>query len=369
MHESIRPLPDASGANMTPLIMPDAPDDPHALMRCIERRILDQGDFKFIPLVRTDIKKAIAVSHRRIATGMHLPEAWYDIGFFEMLLGRNYKSLDAFGKGMLAAASDQSVETAFALLTEIQQRADGTEPRFFESLTWLRAFFKLILAVRRRRSSSRLPCDTDSRQVGDVPLSICVGLSDAPPFHPSETIVIVAGACARSSEAAISDYQTVVASAFSGFHGVIVSGGTTAGISGVVGDIPDPEGAIRKIAYLPSGRPPADLEHPGYQRIITTTRGTYSPLDPIILWSDLLACRVDPKNVRLLGISGGELSGFEYRLALLMGANVGVIPESGRAALEIASDPAWCRAGLFRLSKDLETIRAFLQANINLIDL
>jgi macrodomain Ter protein organizer (MatP/YcbG family) len=63
-----------------------------------------------------------------------------------------------------------------------------------------------------------------------------------------------------------------------------------------------------------------------------------------------------------LGINGGNISAFEFRLAIALGAKVGIIAESGRAAAEIFEDPDWKDAhGLMRLPNDPQTVRAFVQ--------
>lgn len=54
------------------------------------------------------------------------------------------------------------------------------------------------------------------------------------------------------------------------------------------------------------------------------TTGDYSPMGPIQTWADLLLAGVDPSSVRLLGINGGKLCGFEFRLAMAMGSAVGL---------------------------------------------
>ena len=70
---------------MIPREMQNESEYPRALMRYIKCRILVHGDFNFIPQTRHDLENAIEISHQRFAAGMHLPWAWYDIGFFEML--------------------------------------------------------------------------------------------------------------------------------------------------------------------------------------------------------------------------------------------------------------------------------------------
>jgi len=65
--------------------------------------------------------------------------------------------------------------------------------------------------------------------------------------------------------------------------------------------------------------------------------------------------------VKLLGINGGPLTEFEYKLALALGASVGVVRESGRAAKDLAPDPDWQNTrNLLWLPCDPMTVWAFM---------
>ena len=48
-------------------------------------------------------------------------------------------------------------------------------------------------------------------------------------------VIIVAGGCDTYHNAAMQNYGALLAKAFDGFEGTVISGGTTQGISGVVG--------------------------------------------------------------------------------------------------------------------------------------
>ena len=79
-------------------------------------------------------------------------------------------------------------------------------------------------------------------------------------------------------------------------------------------------------------------------------------------WIDLLASGINPVNIKLLGINGGDISAAEYRIALALGATVGVIAESGRAAADIAVDPDWrCHPKLVILDNNPLAVKQFIQ--------
>jgi hypothetical protein len=64
----------------------------------------------------------------------------------------------------------------------------------------------------------------------------------------------------------------------------------------------------------------------------------------------------------VLGIDGGPISAFEYRLALALGASVGVMEPSTRAAADVLADPDWRECGgLIGLPDDERGVQAFVQ--------
>jgi hypothetical protein len=60
-------------------------------------------------------------------------------------------------------------------------------------------------------------------------------------------------------------------------------------------------------------------------------------------------------------VNGGEIAAFEYRLALALGARVGLVEGSGREADRLFQDPTWANSpNLTRLPADPQAIRSFL---------
>ena len=78
------------------------------------------------------------------------------------------------------------------------------------------------------------------------------------------------------------------------------------------------------------------------------------------MWVDLLAGGTVPASVRLLGFDGGEIAAFEYRLALAMGATVGIVDSGKREAAALLKDADWADApNLASLPADTATVLAF----------
>jgi len=177
----------------------------------------------------------------------------------------------------------------------------------------------------------------------------------------AEPVVIVAGGCDESVLGDLDNYRALLVAAFQAFQGTVISGGTTAGIPGLVGDL---LGSLHKVAYLPEPLPADSERHDGYREVHRTPglEGNFSPLEPLQYWMDLLAAGLPPARVKLFGINGGPLAGFEYQLALALGAKVAVLRDSGRAVKELIKDPDWCDAPhLALLPFDWASARAFVQ--------
>ena len=68
-----------------------------------------------------------------------------------------------------------------------------------------------------------------------------------------------------------------------------------------------------------------------------------------------------PRMFSLLGFGGGPLSAVEYRIALGLGASVGIVAGTGGAADNLLADPLWSGLpNLYQLPFDSATVRAFV---------
>jgi hypothetical protein len=178
-------------------------------------------------------------------------------------------------------------------------------------------------------------------------------------------VVILAGGTDESVMEEMDGYRARLLDAFQSFRGTVVSGGTRQGVGSLAGDIraayPD---SVHTVGYLPSLIPPdvsVDSVPDRYAEIRHTKGEGFSPMEPLQGWTDLIASGVDPASVVLVGINGGRIAAAEYRIALALGARVGLIESSGREAAKTFSDPAWeGHERLVRLEPDAETIREFI---------
>ena len=348
------------------------PQYPRALKRLIECGILYGKDnpLELLLLITPNLGRAIELSLKKIRAGMHIPYAWYDIGFFYLLLNQPGKSLDAYARGVLTTTAPDQVRITYNALTEIHKKVNKkVTDRFSDlkrGLLLVRSFFRLILAEKFKNSSEQYLHDCDSRLDGFSSLSPSRRDGRANPLTGNKKLILAAGSCSQESEAFMSRYKPLLHRAFAGFQGIVCCGGTDAGISGIIGGLRENNPGITTVGYLPSKAVCAE----NYQ-CVHTVSGPFSPLDAIMCWADILDSGRDPETVSLLGVRGGEISAFELQLGLLLGAKVGILPDSGGACGDMSCDPDWLtvtgpaekpgKTRLLKLPEDPETVRAFLQ--------
>jgi len=130
--------------------------------------------------------------------------------------------------------------------------------------------------------------------------------------------------------------------AFKDFKCTIISGGTKSGICSFVGDIQEMYPLnIRTIGYCPSHMPAHVEIDKRYSTIHITKGKDFSLIETIQYWYDIMKSGIDPSKIKLIGINGGQIAAFEFHAAIVFGAQVGIMKNSGRAATELINDPDW----------------------------
>ena len=201
--------------------------------------------------------------------------------------------------------------------------------------------YEWVWRLRAARPGSEVPEGDSRRQRARV----CdLATPDGPPIHGP--VVIVAGGCDKSVEQQMQGYRQLLIEAFKDFTGTILSGGTTQGIAGLVGDHSPAATATgcTRSATSRSWCPPtprSTVDPDRYDEIRRTNGSGFSPLEPLQNWIDLLAAGIEPKDVKLLGINGGTIAAAEYRIAAALGARVVLLEKSGREAAKVFTDPDW----------------------------
>lgn len=172
-------------------------------------------------------------------------------------------------------------------------------------------------------------------------------VADSPDKEPFKTpIVIVAGGASLMDKTKTETYRDYFREMMQGYTGTIISGGTTAGIPGIVGDVKlelEKQSVLdfSLIAYLPRELPANATKSVAYDSFYETDSDHFSVLEILCYWCDLVCCGIQPSDIVLVGIDGGDIAAMEYRIALSLGAKVTILANSGRAASELLEDKFW----------------------------
>ena len=117
------------------------PSDPRALSGFMLCKIAEEKDLNFISMVRPSIESCIETCMDRAETGVYLPEAFYDIGFFAMLLGRPYESLMAMAKAVIHSSTAFLIDETFARIEAFENALKkGVADQYDVKIKWIKLF-------------------------------------------------------------------------------------------------------------------------------------------------------------------------------------------------------------------------------------
>lgn len=265
---------------------------------------------------------------------MQTPLEFFVRGKSCLLSGEPYESLGAYAKALQISLKEQDVKLALNTINELtnQEQLIGYD--------WIRKLLQIGLAVKFPATNGGAAALEQLKELASTN------------YQPlEEPIIIVAGGCSVDVESQMRNYRGFILDVFREFKGTIISGGTTAGISGLIGEAQRKSPiTVRTVGYVP--KPKTDLIDKRYREIRFTDGEKYSPLEPLQYWIDIIASGIKSVDVKLLGINGGRISSFEYRIALALGAQVVIIQDSGMEADKLLLDKDW------NLSKNLISLPA-----------
>jgi mutator protein MutT len=304
---------------------------PYPVGNYIEYEIADHPDVDIVSFFRPSLQAASKRCQSQAEVGVNLPWAYFDLGKFQLMLRDPYAALEFYARGVVNSTAAFYLDSAlgsFPILAVAQ----------LPGLEWSRAFLKLAQAIRFHQPPRDL-----------LPPTKNVSPLEGP-------VVIVAGYC---SEPATDEHRRLLEQAFEGFCGTIISGGTEAGISALVGELRAQ--SRDAVGYLPSQLPPDVKGDSRYKEHRHTPGADFSPLEALQYWADVYASRVPIDQVRLLAVGGGRIAASECQMALALGASVGVIEVSGSAVQRLLTELPWSNhPGLHVLRRETSAVGRFL---------
>ena len=318
------------------------PKNPFHLASHIEYELYCGEPFGLRAMTRPALVEAIGTCRAYAGAGIELPWAFLTMGRMYLLLNEVYESLAAYAKAIrlcltgMGSMPTDVFDAELVFLRRINRGHAMPEPH-----DWVWRQLLLAKAVQ----GGAAPAGLSAKRSGFV----------AP-------VVILAGGTSQVSKPAVDGFRETVLTAFDGFRGTLISGGTTAGVAGLAGEIAAIAYGAEILGYVPRHLPYDQPIDQRYSAHIPSEGATYGAGDPLQYWTDLLLAGVRPQDVRVVGIDGGTIAGFEYRLALALGATVGLLEPATRTAATLQRDPDWkTDRNLLALPKDVMTLRAFVQ--------
>ncbi len=299
-----------------------------------------QGDLP--TSMRTTIREAIRTCHEHAIRRIELPWAFFTAGRLSVLLGKSNDALSYYARGIGHCLEGIHCipETAF----------DG-------EIQWLtRLHFGMPTPGKTQRVIDLLKLGKQTKGGKRSP-------DTASPIKAP--VLIIAGGAASIDAEMLDRIHPFLKTSLEYFQGTVIAGGTNVGVPGRVGDVAGQLAAENRkqfqlVGYGPAMLPQGVSDHPHYDHSIHIG-DDFSPDQILRNWADILAAGIEPRQVMLLGMGGGPLSAVEYRIALGLGASVGIVMNTGGAADELRQDGLWSdRPNLYPLPFDSATVRSFI---------
>ncbi len=332
------------------------PSDPYPLENFLDIEIASARDTSIIPLLSPVITAAITRCRNQADVGVNLPWVFYMMGKFYLLLNKPYDSLEAYAKAVQLCPTSWMIESAhisLERLSNVSKDLSGYE--------WVRRFLLIAKALISKNKIKETPKEPDKPKAATETLENSKELAISPDQPIEGPVVILVGGCDHSVEQQIRSYRQLVLEGFRDFKGTVISGGTIQGISGLAGELGKVYNSIRTIGYIPGLIPASANVDQRYSELRKTNGSGFSPLEALQTWTDIIVSGLDPCRIKILGINGGKISAIEYRIALALGATVGVIAESGGEVAKLLRDEKWIISKkLIILPADAMTVRAFI---------
>ncbi len=340
-------------------LMPENPLYLVALMESVVLRNEDMADVN-VNLFRRNITNAIPKLDQLIEIGIKRVSALFAIGHCYLFLNDEANCIEAYAKAVESILNEKYLTSRAVVVAEIKLigRLNSINPKISEQV-------KLFLNMAMYLLSE------GTEQVKYISSLNQFSIKKEPFKTP---VVIVAGGASDMDADKVKDYREYIVELMHDFNGTIISGGTTAGAPGLVGQV---KAEIQKNdpvrfdleAYLPQKLPADAVKSLSYDKFHETSSDHFSALDILVCWADLIArSGIHPEDVILIGIDGGKIATMEYQIALSLGAKVALVGYSGRAVTDFLQDKSWKNhVNLLQLPNDPITVWALVNQSVETI--
>jgi ppGpp synthetase/RelA/SpoT-type nucleotidyltranferase len=322
------------------------PDNPYYLADMLGFELHYARESGLLASFRSTIRTALDACVQHEDSGTELPAAHFTAGRLRLLLDEPYESLHAYARGIRYCLATEGCVPCDVFQTVIAWLHRVNPGKVLpEEYQWVKTLLELGVAQGDCRATA---------------------VKKSPTSLKSPVLLVVGGAVSMKPEQ-LPQVTAFLKEALGEFSGTVVSGGTTVGVPGCLGVVAEQLAAsnskhFRLLGYIPRSLPIDAKIDEHYENVICGDK-EFSPAQVLRGWQDCLAAGVTPADVLVLGFGGGRIAAFEYRLALALGATVGVVCGTGGAADELLKDSLWSGVPglrLYPLPPDAKTLRAFV---------
>ena len=304
------------------------PTDPYALGNVLEYEIQRTDDLSPVADRQPALAGALLRRRGQALAGEDRPWSFFDLGKFELFLGEDEECVASFAAAVETSSAAYMLETTSRSFERVRTACGP--------MSGYRWALELLELGRQARFLEPGPT-TDAR-----------------------AWVLVGGSSAEG-EGRIAVYREALIDAFGGADGILISGGTAQGVSALAADVSAAVEGIRAVGYVPSRLPENVTEDDRYDELVRTGGERFSPREPLAYWRGLLEDGILPSDVGVIAIDGGRLSALEIRIALALGARVGVVAGSGGVGSALLGDPTWGTSGrLVEVEPTAAALKEFL---------
>lgn len=314
--------------------------NPYFLMAFLASEMASDPTRRFVRMTEPVLREARSVCQLHVEVGLEIPKAHFTLARFHLLLRDLTPALTSYAAGIARITEVDASTPEQCLHDELQflRHITATEvPVDIALARVVRTALEAVLVVKTGRTSEGLTTD-DARNAERVA---------AIAKRRGQSTLIIAGGAKFLPPENVREYRALIGSTLRQATGTVLYGGTTAGIPGVVGEMATAVARKGSRRFLLIGyraqrfSPGTNDDSANADIIVVSDSATSSPNEPLMGWTDLIRAGVKPRHVQLLCINGGPIAAFEMRFALSLGARVGVVRKSGRAADAILADPSW----------------------------
>jgi hypothetical protein len=325
-----------------------SPNNPYPLVALVELDVIARGTDDHLALLTPSLRQAVARCEEHIHAGIEVTRAWLALAKLRFLLNDPFSAFEALCLGARSAETHHPLLESVRSFEQLKDAIGTRQP----AIEWLCAGAQLLARAKELNAVSHKAKFDWQPLVGRFQ------------FDASLPVTILAGSTAR---------EPLLLEGLAGHKGILISGGTTAGVCGLAARVESQlnssgRAILQLVGYTPEHLPRGAEAEPGYDKLFKTVGShKFSPLEPILMWTDLLISGVNPGNVRLFCLGGDKLAASELALAWALGGRAAVVNDATGAARRFSAVLSWAGAqaesGML-LPDDPATVTAFFSLDI-----